>query len=52
LADTLWLTDYVLKTGSPKELIASGAINQAFDTQSVQFSGKYGRFELIDKNQA
>jgi iron complex transport system ATP-binding protein len=49
LADRIWLADGdgQLVIGTPEELTSCGAINRAFDTQSVRFSSEYGRFELL-----
>lgn len=49
LADEVWLLDGMgaLEVGSPQELIAAGHIARAFDTASVRFSARLGRFELV-----
>ncbi|MEO0557203.1 MAG: ABC transporter ATP-binding protein [Bacteroidota bacterium] len=47
LADAVWLlADGTLQVGTPDDLIAQGAVGQAFDTVDVAFSVERGRFEL------
>ena len=49
LADSVWLLegDGNVTVGSSEDLIASGSIGRAFDTDAVRFSSKLGRFELF-----
>ncbi|MEM9759550.1 MAG: ABC transporter ATP-binding protein [Pseudomonadota bacterium] len=47
LAEYLWIVDDgALKHGSPAELMVSGAIAHAFDSQDVAFDGAAHRFKL------
>jgi iron complex transport system ATP-binding protein len=48
LADSIWLLDGAgsLLIGNAQQLIASGAVGRAFDTDEVTFSPALGRFEL------
>jgi iron complex transport system ATP-binding protein len=47
LADVVWLLDGDggLHVGAPSELVASGRVGRAFDTEEVVFSPARGRFE-------
>ena len=49
LADSIWLLkgEGDVTVGTSDDLIASGNIGRAFDTDAVRFSSKLGRFELL-----
>lgn len=49
LADRIWLLDGAggFAIGSAEELVKSGAVGDAFDSEEVRFSAERGRFELI-----